>query len=247
MTFRNLDHAEDELVDEFLTVAVVTTLDVVPPDLSPATLWLVHLEWPKEPGGVSELWADGVDLVGDIFDGLHAELLEGSTDDGVGGEGDPLVVDLSVALLEDELPNDSWGWVAVGDVWLDLLDHLDGGLVELDEDGVALLPEAEELEDLANLWSHGGDTTDPDEEGHLGLGWDVEATLGGGLLLGLNKSLLVGNELGGVLLGAGEDALGAGLLLSEKLVTLLVVLDGFLLLALLKLADGFWKWLGHHR
>lgn len=47
----------------------------------------------------------GGDFVNDIFDGDDTVLSEGSLNDSVGGEGDSLLVDLSVTSLVDELTN----------------------------------------------------------------------------------------------------------------------------------------------
>ena len=44
------------------------------------------------------------------------------------------------------------GSISVSDEWLDHLDHVPGGLVELDEHTVVQLSESEELQDLLWLW-----------------------------------------------------------------------------------------------
>ena len=51
--------------------------------------------------------------------------------------------------------------------------HVDGCLVELDEDSVVDLPESEELEDLAHLGGNLVDTADTHHESQAGLGGDV--------------------------------------------------------------------------
>lgn len=57
--------------------------------------------------------------------------------------------------------------VAVGDVGLDPAEEVDRGAVELHEDPVLDLAEAEELQDLLHLGRDAVDTPDPHHEGHL--------------------------------------------------------------------------------
>ena len=60
-------------------------------------------------------------------------------------------------------------------------EHVDGGLVQLDEDPVVDLTQPEELEDLADLGRDLVDTADAHDEGQLGFPGHVEVAL----LLGL--------------------------------------------------------------
>ena len=105
-----------------------------------------------------EVGADSVDLVDEILHADDAVLAEVLLDDGVVGQGDALLVDLAVAALVDELLDGLQVGVAVGDPGLDDLEHLSGGLGDLDEDAVVDLEETEELEDLAGLGGHLVDT-----------------------------------------------------------------------------------------
>jgi hypothetical protein len=56
-------------------------------------------------------------------------------------------------------------------------EHVDGGLVELDEDAVVDLTQPKELEDLADLGRDLVDTADAHHEGQLGLPEHVEVSL----------------------------------------------------------------------
>ncbi len=56
-------------------------------------------------------------------------------------------------------------------------EHVDGGLVELDEDAVVDLTQPKELEDLADLGRDLVDTADAHNEGQLGLPEHVEVAL----------------------------------------------------------------------
>ena len=53
--------------------------------------------------------------------------------------------------------------------------HSDGGLVELDENAVVDLPQAEQLKHLLHLGRDLVDTTNAHDEGQLGLGLNVVA------------------------------------------------------------------------
>lgn len=70
---------------------------------TPSTGRVGELEGPKEVGGLFEVGAGGEDFVDEIFDGEDVVLAEGGLDGGVGGEGDALLVDLSVSALVDKL------------------------------------------------------------------------------------------------------------------------------------------------
>jgi len=210
--FYFLDHAVEEAVDEGFAVTEVTTFDEVAALLAHTALGRGELEGPEAVGDLGELLAGGVDLVDHIFD----------ADDGVVGvlgldllvvaDLDALVVDAEVAALVEEAADGLEGGVTVGDVGLDEAEHVLHGLVELDEDGVEDLAEAEELEDLALLGGDLGDTADADDDGDLGLFFEEEVAVGLGLAL-LGDDLGGGGAVGaGVVAGAGEGLLLEGLL-----------------------------------
>lgn len=117
-----------------------------------------ELEWPQEVGGLLEVGSNGVDLVDEILHADDAVLAEVGLDDGVVGESNALLVDLSVSALVDELADGLEVGVTVGDPWLDDLKHLEGGLGQADENTVVDLEKTEELEDLAGLWCNLVDT-----------------------------------------------------------------------------------------
>lgn len=148
----SLVHLPDELVDELLAVTKVTTFDEVL-ELAGAetTVGRRELEGPEEVGDGLEVGADGVDLVDDVLNAGDAELAEVLLDHGVVGDGQTLLVDLSVTALVDELADGLQVGVSVGNEGLDDLQHLGGSLGELDEDTVVDLEETEKLEGLALL------------------------------------------------------------------------------------------------
>jgi len=59
--------------------------------------------------------------------------------------------------------------------------HVDGGLVQLNEDTIVDLPQTEQLEDLLDLGRDLVDTTDPHHEGKLGVSRNIVVTFLPGL------------------------------------------------------------------
>jgi len=172
-----LVHLSDQSVDLLLTVTEVTTENVVVEfSWAETTSWVAELEWPKEVGGLLEVGADGEDLVDQIFDTDDTVLAKVGLDDGVVGESNTLLVNLSISTLVDELTDSLKVGVTVGNPWLDNLEHLKGSLGHADKDTIVDLEETEELEDLAGLWCDFVDTLDTDNKYQLGLSWNVERT-----------------------------------------------------------------------
>lgn len=101
--------------------------------------------------GLLEVWAGCDDFMDEIFNGENSVLAEVLLDDFVVGQRDSLLVDLSVTSLVDEFADGLEVGLAVCDVWLDDLQHVCGGLGDLDEDSVVDLEQAEELHDLSWL------------------------------------------------------------------------------------------------
>lgn len=199
-----------------------------------ATVGVGELEGPEEVGGLLEVGADSEDLVDEILHTDDSVLAEVLLDDGVVGEGNTLLVDLSVSSLVDELLDGLQVGVTIGDPGLDNLEHLSGSLGDLDEDTVVDLEESEKLEDLAGLGGHLVDTLDTDDEDQLGLSRDIGRVLRLGNavktnLLALRIAVLLNVLLstleddttlllvGGLLLLDGIGALSTGLLLRLSL------------------------------
>ena len=110
-----------------------------------------ELEGPEEVVSLLKVGSNGGDLVNKIFNADDSVGTEDLLDDGVLDERDSGLVDLAVASLVDELSNGGGGGVSVGHVRLYSSDHVDGGLVKLDEDSVVELSESEESQDLLAL------------------------------------------------------------------------------------------------
>lgn len=174
------------------------------------TVGVRELEGPEEVGDGLEVGAAGGDLVNDVLDREDAVLAKVLLNDLVVVDGETLAVDLGVTTLVDEVTDGLEVGGTVGDVRLDELEHLRGGLGQSDEDTVVDLEETEELQDLAGLGGNVVDTAETDNEDNLGLAGNVELAVGlGGTtetdLLTLGSAVLLG-----VLLGALEDNLALG-------------------------------------
>lgn len=147
-----LVHLADESIDLVLAVADITTLnEVLELAGAEAASGVAELEGPQEVGGLLEVGADGVDLVDEVLHTDDAVLAEVLLDDVVVGQRDALLVDLAITALVNELLDGLEVGVAVRNPRLDNLDHLGGGLGDLDEHTVVDLEETQELEDLAGL------------------------------------------------------------------------------------------------
>merc|ERR1719511_525986 len=213
-----LNHFVEEGVDEVLPVSEVSALDKVVRLLAPPSGRGVELEGPQEVGGVLEVGPDGDDLVG--------------------GDGRPATVLLDEPALVHQLADRFESGRSPGDVGLANPKHVDGGLVQLDEDTVVDLSETEELESLLDLGSDLVDTTDADDKGVLVLRRNVKVALLLGLASQPDLLALLVPVLLGVLLGLLEDL--HTLLLAGDLIQQGVLGSGSLvgLLALAPLEDG---------
>jgi len=210
--FFSLVHLADQVVDLQLAVTRVTALDEVQGLLDrETTVGVGQLEGPQEVGGLLEVGSDGVNLVDKILHADNTELSEGLLDDRVVGQGDTLLVDLTISTLVDELANGLQVGLTVGDVRVDELEHLGGGLGQTNKDTVVDLEKTQQLHDLAGLGGNVVDTLDTDHEGKLGLGGNVEVTGSLGLTTETDLAALLGLVLVGVLLSTLEDDLAVSL------------------------------------
>jgi len=132
-------------------------------------------------------------------------MTKGLLNDSIVRERDTLLVDLSVSTLVDEFTDGLQVGGTVSDVGLDQLKHLSSGVGETKEDTVVDLEKTEQLEDLAGLGSDVVDTLDTDNEDKLGLGGNVEVTVGLGLATETDLIGLLGTVLTDVLVSTLED------------------------------------------
>jgi len=236
---KSLVHLSDQIVDLVFTVTKITTLDKMSELAGPkAPSWVGELEWPEKVGGLLEVGTDGEDLVYQIFNTDNAILAEAVLDNGVVGEGDALLVDLSISALVDELADALEVGVSVGNPWLDDLEHLKSGLGHANKDTVVDLEQTEELENLAGLWCDLVDTLDTDNKDQLLLSRDVEGTILLGETLKTDLLTLCVTVLFNVLFGTLENDTALLLLSLFLLLKFSSTLLAGLLLGLALLQEG---------
>lgn len=229
----------DELVDVLLSVSPISaSLEGVALGCESAS-WGSQLEGPEEVVGLLEVRANGVDLVDQVLDGLHALLAQGLADDLVVRKWDSLLVDLAIASLEDEFPNVFPGGVTKGDVWLNSAQEVAGGLVDAHEDSVMDLSQSQQSEDPENLGVELIDTSDPDNEGEFGLGGHVDLSCEFGLSAGSDFSLVGSIVLSLILLCLLQSEGSCLLVLRSSLLSKLLECGGKLTVSLLFLSQTF--------
>ena len=170
------NHVPQEVVYLGLPATKVSTLHKVVRLLAPPTGRGVQLERPQKVRGVLEVGPHGEDLMNEVLHADDAVLAERRLDEVVGRDGGAVAVDLDEAALVDQLAHGLEVGRAPGDVRLADAEHVDGGLVQLDEDAIVDLAEAEQLEDLADFGGDLVDTADTHHKSQLGLGRDIVAT-----------------------------------------------------------------------
>mmetsp|Transcript_84436 Transcript_84436/g.180867 ORF Transcript_84436/g.180867 Transcript_84436/m.180867 type:complete len:230 (-) Transcript_84436:63-752(-) len=175
-----------------------------------------ELEGPEEVGGLLEVRPHRIDLVDQVLHAMEAILTKGAGDDLIVRQRDTLLVHLAEAALVDELPHALQRGVAVCNVGLDSLQHLQDGLVHLQEDAGVELLQAQQLEHLAWLGAELDDTHNADNKKQLGLGLHEEVPRHLGLTTQGHELFLVRRVLLVILQGAHLQVvalLGAQLLL----------------------------------
>lgn len=204
-----LVHSLDELVDVLLSVTSGTTLDKVL-ELSlntPATRWVRQLEWTQEVVSLLEVWSNGVDFVNQVLNGDDTVFTELALDDGIVGNSDSLLVDLTVTSLVQKLSNGGQRWVTVSDVWLSKLQELRSSLGDSNKDTGVDLEQSKQLQNLSWLRGNLGNTLDSNNENQLVLSLDIERAVSLGLTFGIDQSTLSLKVLLGVSSSSVKDGL----------------------------------------
>merc|ERR1712003_47911 len=181
ITDKYLDHFLQKLVNLVLTATKVTTFDKVVNLLPPSTSGGVELEGPQEVGGVLEVGANSGDLMDEVLNADDVVLAQSLLNEVIGGDGGPVASDLDKSPLVDKFPDGLEVRSTPGDVRLTDPEHVDGGLVQLDEHAVVDLPQAEQLQNLADLGAHLVDTPNSAHESQLSVSRHIKVAL----LLGL--------------------------------------------------------------
>merc|ERR1719272_2019090 len=117
----------------------------------------------------------------DVFRAMDAKFPKGLRDDGIVIEGNAALVDLSKATLVDELTQRLERRIAIGDVGLNGFQHVQDGLVNLQEDAIVELLQTKKLQHLAWLWAELDDTHDASDKQKRRLRLHKEVSCGLGL------------------------------------------------------------------
>jgi len=205
---------------------------------SKTTVGVGELEGPEEVVGLLEVGTDGGNLVDEILNADDAELAKSLLDDGVVGQGNALLVDLGVTALVDELTDGLQVGGTVGDIGLNQLKHLGGGIGKTEEDTVVDLQQTKQLEDLLGLGCNVVDTLKTDNEDQLGLSGNIVVTVGLGLAAETDLLLFLGAVLANVLVSTLEDNASLGTLGLAELSLLGCSLGSGLLGSLSLLQEG---------
>jgi len=124
------------LINGFVSHTPVTTLLERMSLVAETALGGSKLEGPEEVVGNLEVGSDSVDFVDQIFNTDDAILTKSLFNDLIGGNGDSLLIDLSVSSLVDHVGDGMSGGITESDIRLDLLDHVKSSSVNSDEGGV---------------------------------------------------------------------------------------------------------------
>ena len=132
-----------------------------------------QLEWPQEVVSLLEVRSNSVDLIDKVLNSGNVVLAQNLFNSAVLFNGDSLPVDLSETSLEHKSSDALLSRVSVGNVRLNSPEHINGGLVNSDEDTVMELSKSEKPHDSDDLRVKLVDTPDSDNKGELGFSWYV--------------------------------------------------------------------------
>lgn len=147
-----------KLVNVFLAISGITTLSEASGLTYKTTTRRAQLEGPQESVDGLEVRSTGEDLVDNILHASNSKVSERLGNDVVVYQRNTLTINLSVTSLVDKGANSLQGRFTIGDVWLNELQHVHGGLVDTEEGGVVDLSEAQQLQNLSDLRADTVDT-----------------------------------------------------------------------------------------
>jgi len=243
----NLVHGTDELVDLVFSVSSITTIVVTSGNTLVTSSRGRQLEGPQESVGFSEVRTNGEDFVDQIFNGGDSVSAQLVSNDFVAVDGCSFIAILGETTLVDQFLDGLEVRVTVSDVGLDKLQHLEGGLVELDEGTVVDLSESQQLENLSGLGVKTSNTSDTDDESKLGLFLQVEVSAGLSNTLVVDQLTVFEGVLSGVLGSSGEDGSSLGLAFHNQVLASLLSRNLLFSGGLLSLLDGLGHSLGSGR
>ena len=138
----------DKFIDLVFSVSPSTTVGIRMSLLFKSFSGGVELEWPEEVVSNLEVSSACGDFVDEVLNTNNTGLSEFGINNFVIGEGDSALVDLSISSFVDKIGDGLLGGVTISNIWLNLSNHVDGGLVQSDEDTIVKLPQSQKLHDL---------------------------------------------------------------------------------------------------
>merc|ERR1719159_80941 len=125
-----------------------------------------------------------------VLDAIDAILAKLFGDDLIVRQRNAVLVHLAKATLVHQTADSLQGWVAVGNVGLHALQHVENWCVDLEEHTIADLAKAQQLQNLAGLGGDLVDTMNTNNEEQLGLWFNEEVVVRLGFPSESNKLLL---------------------------------------------------------
>merc|ERR1712035_301844 len=112
---------------------------------------------------------------------------------------------LDSASLVDHVFDGFLGWVSPSDEWITNSQHLEGGGVQSNKDGVSDLSESKKLEGLLWFWGQLVDTSDSDDQSEFWFAWNVVVSVSFSGFGVVNQGFSFSGVFGGVGSGFGDD------------------------------------------
>lgn len=148
-----LIHLANQVIDKLLAVTGVSSNDEMLEFASTeAAIWGGKLEWANELVGSLESRADGEDFVDKIFNANNPKMAESCFNQLVICESNTLLINAAMTALINQFLDRLQVGIAIGNIWLNQVEHFLGRCRKAYENPIVDLDEAEELQDLARLW-----------------------------------------------------------------------------------------------
>jgi hypothetical protein len=131
------------LVNEVFSWTVSTSVKIAVSLLLDSSSWRVESEWEEEVVDFLELRTKVIDLIDDVLDASDTMLSKTLFNDFVLNERDSLSVEFSKSSLVDKILDGALGWESIGNIWLDLSEHVHRSLIILNEYSISDLGKSE--------------------------------------------------------------------------------------------------------
>jgi hypothetical protein len=199
-----------QAVDLVFSVAEVTSRDEVLGNRVESSLGSRQVEGVEESVGVGEAGADSVDFVDQIFNADDVLVAQNLFNDAIVNNGSSSSLGLGETSLVDQFSDSLEAGVSPGNVGFNNLEHVEGGLVDSEEDSVVNLSESHQLKDLSRLGVDLVDTSNSNNESKFGSRSNVEVSSSTGSSLVSQEGFLLVSVFLDVRFGLLEDDLSGG-------------------------------------